>query len=553
MMRFSTKPAARWKTWTNLKALPTGIIRHAMTGSGAQSPFRSSGPELFIGLVAAVGTDHSLLTAILEDALRSFRYQTRVIRLAQLLHTFSRYKNLPAEPADEYIKHHQQAGNEFRHITKNDAALAVLGILPIQQARKETNGDKEKPIPRCAYIIRSLKTPEEVNTLRSIYREAFLLIGSSAPHQMRRRFLATKIASSRNSFQHDQYLPTAEMLIQRDQEEIGKKHGQNLRNAFHLSDIFVDASDTGKLRDSLERGLELIFGNTFHTPTRDEFGIFQATGAAFRSAELGRQVGAAICAESGDIIAIGTNEVPKAGGGLYWTGDDPDHREFRLREDSNDKHKKALLADLLSRLKDDKWLSSAKETLSPQELVALALNEKDSPHVSDAQITDLIEFMRAVHAEMAAITDAARRGVSIANGTLYATTFPCHLCAPHIVASGIRRVVYIEPYAKSLAAQLYPDSIAVDYSDQKGSQVQFEPFVGVAPRMYMSLFSMLKRKRDGKILVFNRETASPRYEGSPRSYISNEKFALSGLQKAIRSEEQTIEREAFRYDKSRDS
>jgi cytidine deaminase len=304
-----------------------------MASSDSPTPLALGGPELFIGLVAAVGTDHTLLTEILEDVLHSFRYETRVIRLAQLLHAFPRYKKLPAEPADEYIKQHQQAGNEFRRIIKDDAALAVLGTLPIQQARIDRNKDKEKPIPRCAYIIRSLKTPEEVRTLRTIYGEAFFLIGSSAPYQMRRRLLATKIASSRHSFQHDQYLPTAEMLIQHDQEEIGKKHGQNLRNAFHLSDIFVDASDAGRLRESLERGLELIFGNTFHTPTRDEYGIFQATGAAFRSAELGRQVGAAISTESGDIIAVGTNEVPKAGGGLYWAGDDPDHREFRMRED----------------------------------------------------------------------------------------------------------------------------------------------------------------------------------------------------------------------------
>ncbi|MDN3612645.1 hypothetical protein QWZ16_23945 [Vibrio ostreicida] len=26
--------------------------------------------------------------------------------------------------------------------------------------------------------------------------------------------------------------------------------------------------------------------------------------------------------------------------------------------------------------------------------------------------------------------------------------FPCHNCAKHIVASGIKRVVYVEPYPK---------------------------------------------------------------------------------------------------------
>jgi len=503
--------------------------------------------------VAAVGTDHTLLTEILEDILHSFGYETKVIRLAQLLHAYPRYRRIPAEPVDVYIRQHQRAGNEFRRITNGDDSLAVLGIGAIQAARIERNKSKEEAIPNYAYIIRSLKTPEEVRTLRSIYGQGFILIGSSAPYAMRRRFLATKIASSRHSFQHDQFLVNAEQLIQYDQEEVGKKHGQNLRNAFHLADIFVDASDPTRLRQSLERGLELIFGNTFHTPTRDEYGIFQAMGAAFRSAELGRQVGSAICTKSGDVVAVGTNEVPKAGGGLYWAGDEPDHREFMMREDSNDRHKKGLLADLLSRLKQDRWLEPDKEKLNPNELAELALDDESSPNISDAQMTDLIEFMRAVHAEMAAITDAARRGVSVEGTTMYVTTFPCHLCAPHIVASGIHRVVYIEPYAKSLAVQLYPESISVDHSNGAQNAVHFEPFVGVAPRMYMNLFAMTRRKRDGKVIQFDREQASPRYAGSPRAYIPNEIAAMSRLAAAIEKEQLQIEQQEFNYDESRTS
>jgi deoxycytidylate deaminase len=522
-----------------------------MTMPDPTAPTQRAGHELFIGLVAAVGTDHSLLTEILEDILHSFAYETKVIRLAQLLHAYPRYKRIPAEPVDFYIRQHQKAGNEFRRITASDDSLAVLGIGAIQAARLERNRSKEEVIPNCAYIIRSLKTPEEVKTLRSIYGQAFVLIGSSAPYAMRRRFLASKIASSHHTFQHDQYLSIAEKLIQYDQEEIGKKHGQNLRNAFHLADVFVDASDATRLRSSLERSLELVFGNTFHTPTRDEYGIFQAMGAAFRSAELGRQVGAAICTESGDIVAVGTNEVPKAGGGLYWTGDVPDNREFMMREDSNDKHKKGLLADLLSRLKQDKWLNEDLDKLSPIDLAERALDEERSPKISDAQMTDLIEFMRAVHAEMAAITDAARRGVSVQNTTMYVTTFPCHLCAPHIVASGIERVVYIEPYAKSLAVQLYPESISVDHSDGTEDKVQFEPFVGVAPRMYMNLFAMTKRKKNGKVIQFDREKATLRYPGSPRAYISNEIAAMSRLAATIEKEQLQIEQQEFTYDESR--
>jgi hypothetical protein len=117
---------------------------------------------------------------------------------------------------------------------------------------------------------------------------------------------------------------------------------------------------------------------------------------------------------------------------------------------------------------------------------------------------------------------------------MFITTFPCHLCAPVVVASGVGRVVYIEPYAKSLAVQLYPDSIAVDKSDWSAGQIQFEPFVGVAPRRYMDLFAMQERKgRDGKVIPFDRKKAFPRLEGSPRAYIQNETVALAKLQQAI--------------------
>jgi hypothetical protein len=149
---------------------------------------------------------------------------------------------------------------------------------------------------------------------------------------------------------------------------------------------------------------------------------------------------------------------------------------------------------------------------------------------------NVIEFGRAVHAEMAALMDSARRGVPVKNATLYCTTFPCHLCARHIVAAGIRRVVYIEPYPKSLAAQLYPDSIAVESAVKSDRLVSFEPFVGVAPRQYMNLFSMTRRKDGGgSTLWTTRDSASPRCQSSPPTYLRNEESSLIWLDKAIRS------------------
>jgi deoxycytidylate deaminase len=71
---------------------------------------------------------------------------------------------------------------------------------------------------------------------------------------------------------------------------------------------------------------------------------------------------------------------------------------------------------------------------------------------------NLTEFGRDVHAEMSAIVSAARRGTSTEGAYLYCTTFPCHNCAKHIIAAGIRQVVYVEPYAKSFAAEFHLDS-----------------------------------------------------------------------------------------------
>jgi tRNA(Arg) A34 adenosine deaminase TadA len=133
---------------------------------------------------------------------------------------------------------------------------------------------------------------------------------------------------------------------------------------------------------------------------------------------------------------------------------------------------------------------------------------------------------------MEAITAAARMGIQIDGTTLYTTTFPCHNCAKHIVASGIKRVVYIEPYPKSLALDLHSDSIALDEVEHEEvrDKVMFEPFVGIAPRRYEDLFSTvtqegkrLRRKAaDGTI---RKEPLGIRMQASPLSYIERESAA----------------------------
>jgi hypothetical protein len=133
---------------------------------------------------------------------------------------------------------------------------------------------------------------------------------------------------------------------------------------------------------------------------------------------------------------------------------------------------------------------------------------------------------------MEALLSCARTGVSPRGGTLYSTTFPCHNCAKHIVAAGVSRVVFVEPYPKSLAVELHSDSIILANEMKTGEgkgKVRFEPFVGVGARRFMDLFSMtlssgkkINRKLNGIIVNWTRASALVRVPMMPISYIEQE-------------------------------
>ncbi len=107
---------------------------------------------------------------------------------------------------------------------------------------------------------------------------------------------------------------------------------------------------------------------------------------------------------------------------------------------------------------------------------------------------------------------------------------PCHNCAKHIVAAGVSRVVFVEPYPKSKALEFHDDSIVYADSDAgiDDRLVRFEPFVGVGPRRFFELFSMnlgssykLERKISdtGAKKDWRIENAQLRLQLRPTSYL----------------------------------
>lgn len=472
-------------------------------------------PELVFGLVGPLGTDLSSAAQVVRDALAQVRYESEIHRLSHLMRDLSGdpWDQLRDGPRDTTIDAHMTAGNRLRQTLGRNDAMAMLGLMSIQELRQRQTGDPTKQLGRFAHILHSLKRPEEVKTLRRIYGPALIVLAAYAPRPKRLTDLARRIAESHHSNQFGDYLTQAEQLLRRDESEVGDASGQNVEDTFPIADIVINTSDHAAMAKSVQRAIELLFGNVFITPEVDEQGMYLARAAALRSASLARQVGAAICRPDGTLVALGMNEVPKAGGGAYWCHDEEDGRDFRWGYDTSDKMRENVFGEILQRLKEAGWLNEAKAAQPTTDLVIEALRTGDAPIMKGAQFSGTIDYVRAVHAEMAAITDAVRHGVSTDACTLYTTTFPCHDCAKHIVAAGIRRVVYIEPYRKSLVQELYPDSVVVDPADPCGDRVRFEPFVGVAPRRYSDLFglSMMKRKsKDGSWLQWRRAESVPR-------------------------------------------
>ena len=488
------------------------------------------GPELFIGLVGPIGTDLESLTERLCAALQEVQYRTVVIKLSQHLSELKGFGPYPHdEPVYDRYRSLMKAGTRLRRELARGDALAFLGVSAVREERYALTKDRELPQPRQAYILRQLKHPEEVRTFRRIYGRSFVLFAAYSPRDKRVQSLADRIAISEHTANSDPSRFKAELLIVRDEDEqnfLGgdPKYGQRVQDVFPMADVFVDTSDPQAMSASVERAIHLFFGFPIITPSRDEHGMFYAKTAALRSSSLSRQVGAAVTTPGGDILTVGTNEVPKAGGGLYWEGDDPDDRDFVWRRDVSDEYRRRLVADVLSRLQKAGWLAQKFQDTSVGDLVGIALDAPRGGALQGTRLMDVMEFVRAAHAEMAAISDASRRGIAIDKATLYVTTFPCHECARLIVAAGIARVVFIEPYPKSLAADLYPEAVSVKGDGRVGEHVLFEPFVGIAPRRYMDLFEMRgKRKNpDGTLIDWNPLAAVPRVPSDYPLYIPAE-------------------------------
>ncbi len=340
--------------------------------------------------------------------------------------------------ADELGNALQQAG--YHIVIAQVAEMAHTAIEKIFYQRRELENKYDK----IAYIIQALKNREELALLSNVYG---------------RNFISVAIFCDNDSSVNVKCYAVANYFVYQNK---------------HLS-------------RQIRRFVGILFNDPFAEPTLEEYFMFCAQAAAYRSLDLDRQVGAVIVNKEHELVASGFNDVSKVGGGHFPHHDHPmyalghaidktlDERDFKQEYDFN--HKK------LDQIAD--------------KIAAKLHLPKDARDLLREEISDITEFKRSTHGEMSALLDAARRGIAVRDCTMYINTYPCHNCTKHIMAAGIKKVVFLHPYTKSKAREMYAGMLKHGLLGETSSEnsVIFEPFLGVSPNRYMIAFANDKESR----------------------------------------------------------
>jgi deoxycytidylate deaminase len=324
--------------------------------------------EVIFGIVGHVGSGNTTVAETLKKTLEAQvsggqKFEVAIIKARTVIEESMKKLGRPISTSKDKklladVIKYQDAGDELR---KDDLAAVARGAVAlIRRERAAMQGavvEPETPVipdgkPR-AFIIDSIRHPAEAGLLRRIYGDAFVLIGVVSEHDERRQRISGKYEDAGDA--------AAKKFMQRD-SKAPEKHGQRVSDAFHLSDFFVDNTEKRIINGSkpnpkwevaqdLERLTILVTHASVARPTTAETAMHAAAGAAMRSACMSRQVGAALVDQEGNLIATGTNEAPKAGGGVYGTGFMPpptDHRcAYGNKYCSNTANQKEIAEELL--------------------------------------------------------------------------------------------------------------------------------------------------------------------------------------------------------------
>ena len=199
-------------------------------------------PELVFGFVCPIGAD-------LMPAINAFRlyfqrrnYKVVEIKVTDVFNVLQKYF-VPEQPLDKSTLHRRYVtyigyGNQVR-AKFGDAALASLAIRRIMAKRVKLPKSDEQ-YSKTVYLIHQFKRKEEIDILRSVYGRLFFQISIYSRRGARVDYLSRKFANSDHMTGPLKYRHLAESLVQDDENEVGKIHGQRVAKIFHDADFIAN-------------------------------------------------------------------------------------------------------------------------------------------------------------------------------------------------------------------------------------------------------------------------------------------------------------------------
>ncbi len=312
--------------------------------------------------------------------------------------------------------------------------------------------------------IECFRNPEEIERLRSLYPQFFLiaLYAGFEDRQLRKPIEGFKDIDERDKG-----------------EEV--KFGQQVSKCVDEADIVLDNSHEWTNRDEaeeffykLETHVKLL-REPFRGPTPDELAMHLAYSTSLLSDCIGRQVGAVITDQNYRVLSAGYN-CPPQGSETCLDLFDECFRKKKKRE--------GLF----------KYAASIKACPLCGKRFLGAINPSNGMLKCPSCKEDLgklfspgkeLDYCRALHAEENAILSNPYTADLFYKKDkellMFTSTFPCMLCAKKIANSGIKRVMFVEPYPVIEALQVLDEN-----------SVQIRAFEGVKSLRFNWIF----RKRN---------------------------------------------------------
>lgn len=364
--------------------------------------------------------------------------------------------------------------------------LAHQACLYLKLIRADLK-NKNKEDHRTYFVVECFRNPAEINYFRKRFYEFYLF---SVFRDQSKRVAAGKSLYNLTESECD-----AIDKADQGKDYIDYVYAQNIKTCVNLADIAVTNNKTPEdYEKQLLKYFALIKSPGCVTPTHEERNMHLAYSVSLNSTCISRQVGAVI-SKNGYVIGVGWNDVESFNVGcLYRYKRDVSTIEAEFfplgYKDDHESIKKIIIGDGLKLeenfcYKDEYGNFKKNKSMQGEDIAESCQN------IINKIKTKSLQECRSLHAEENAILQVARTHAgNLEDAVIYTTTFPCELCTKKILQVGISKIIYCEPYPKSISNSVFfPEHLR---------KIEIVPFDGVKSPSFFRLFKSFLSIKDAQ-------------------------------------------------------